>query len=66
MSGTERDEDRVALRRRTHDLNRSLSDLLDELGGADAGAAACIRRARSALFEAWTMLCTPPEEDDDD
>ena len=60
------DDQRVALRRETHDLNDSLADLLDRVEPVDEDAALCVRRARMALFEAWTMLCTPPEEDEDD
>lgn len=60
------DSERVALRRETHDLNEQLIQLLVRLTPADPGAAAAVTRARSALFEAWTILCMPPEDDDDD
>lgn len=59
-------QQREILRRATRDLNGQVMDLFDKLDGFDADAADAIRRARSALFEAWTILCTPPEEEDED
>lgn len=63
------DEDeqrRVALRRETYDANDALVDLVVRLTPIDPVAADAIKRARSSLFEAWTILCTPPDDDDDD
>lgn len=57
--------ERIALRRRTHDINATLVALADQLDGVDQDAARAVRRARAALFEAWTMLCQPPEDEDD-
>lgn len=60
------DPTRTALRRAVHDANASLADLLVRLTAVDPEATQSVRNARSALFEAWTILCTPPEDDDDD
>lgn len=59
-------KDRTALRRATYDFNRGLIDLADDLDSTDTTAAAAVRNARLALFEAWTILCIPPSDDDDD
>ena len=59
------DRERVELRRETHDLNERLADLVTRLGPVDHAAASAIKNARSALFEAWTILCSPPEDDED-
>lgn len=59
---TQPDENRAALRRATHDFNDELSALADTLDTVDDDAARAVKRARVALFEAWTMLCAPPEE----
>ena len=61
----QRDETRVALRRATHDFNDELDKLVDSLESVDDDAQRAVKRARVALFEAWTMLCNPPEEDED-
>ena len=60
------DMQRDSLRRATRDLNSHAMDLFNKLDGFDNDAADAMRRARSALFEAWTILCSPPEEEDDD
>ena len=59
-------QQRETLRRATRDLNGQVMDLYDKLDGFDSEAADAVRRARSALFEAWTILCTPPEDEDED
>ncbi len=59
------DSERAGLRRETYDLNERLVALVTRLGAADPAAAASLTCARSALFEAWTILCVPPEDDDD-
>ena len=59
-------QQRETLRRATRDINGQVMDLYDKLDGFDDDAADAVRRARSALFEAWTVLCTPPEEEDED
>lgn len=61
----ETDNRRVELRRKAHDINDELADLMAALGPVDPSAASAVRQARSALFEAWTILCVPPEDDDD-
>ena len=60
-----RDHERIALRRQTHDINATLVALADQLDSVDQDAACAVRKARAALFEAWTMLCKPPEDEDD-
>jgi len=59
------DERRVNLRRTTHDLNDTVFELGSKVAPISPEAARAIDRAHTALFEAWTYLCTPPEEDDD-
>ena len=56
---------RLALRRRTHDVNDDLFTLVDELSAIDEDAARAVQRARLALFEAWTILCVPPDDEED-
>ncbi|RYY42898.1 MAG: hypothetical protein EOP59_09045 [Sphingomonadales bacterium] len=60
------DEDRVALRREAHDLKEQIEEFAERVEPVSGEAADVIGRARLALFEAWTILCTPPEEDEDD
>ena len=60
------DSERVELRRDAYDLKEQLIGMLVRLAPADKDAAAAVTRARSAMFEAWTILCVPPEDDDDD
>ena len=60
------DSERTQLRRETYDLKEHLFALLVRLVPADPEAAAAIMRARSAVFEAWTILCMPPESEDED
>ena len=59
-------KDRTALRRATYEFNQGLIDLAYDLDSTDAAAAAAVRTARLALFEAWTILCVPPSDDEDD
>lgn len=63
---TDDDELRVALRRETYDANEALVDLIIRLTPHDPAAARAIKQARSCLFEAWTILCVPPDDHDDD
>lgn len=58
--------DRTALRRATYAFNRDLIDHANELDAMDPAAAKAVRTARLALFEAWTILCVPPSDDEDD
>ena len=62
----ETDELRLALRRETYDANEALVDLIIRLTPHDPSAAAAIKKARSCLFEAWTILCVPPDDHDDE
>lgn len=59
------ESERVALRREAYDLKEQAVDLLIRVTPVDVDAAAAVIRARSALFEAWTILCAPPQDDDD-
>lgn len=59
------DSERVGLRREAYLLKEQAVNLLIRVIPVDADAAAALIRARSALFEAWTILCAPPEDDDD-
>lgn len=59
------DRERVELRREAYDLNESLVSLAMRLKFVDPEAEMAVTRARSALFEAWTILCVPAEDDDD-
>lgn len=59
------ESERVGLRREAYDLKEHAVNLLIRVTPVDADAAAALIRARSALFEAWTILCAPPEDDDD-
>ena len=59
------ESERVGLRREAYDLKERAVNLLIRVTPVDADAAAALIRARSALFEAWTILCAPPEDDDD-
>lgn len=59
------DEVRAALRRETHDLNAPLAALADRLDAVDGATASAVKRARSALFDAWTILSVPLDDEDD-
>ena len=59
------ESERVRLRREAYDLKEQAEELLIRVSPVDADAAAALIRARSALFEAWTILCAPPQDDDD-
>lgn len=55
---------RALLRREAYELKDACIYLADRAKPVDAEAADAIQRARYALFEAWTILCNPPEEED--
>ena len=57
---------RTPLRRRTHDANAELFELADALVNVNVDAADAVRRARAALFEAWTILCEHQVDDEED
>lgn len=63
---TDVNNDRIRLRRDAYDLKEQVIALLVEVESADPQAAEALVRARSALFDAWTLLCLPPEGEDDD
>jgi mevalonate pyrophosphate decarboxylase len=56
---------RATLRRETYDLKEALAALAEKLGDIDKTAARTVCRAQSAMFETWTILCAPPEEEED-
>lgn len=58
-------DNRSSLRREAYDLKDACIELANRALPVDDLAAAAILRARYALFEAWTILCNPPEEEDD-
>ncbi len=62
----ETDELRTKLRREVYDANEALVDLIIRLTPHDPAAGAAIKKARSYLFEAWTILCVPPDDHDDE
>lgn len=54
------------LRRRILALKDDAIALVPDVAAVDPEAGASVHRARLALFEAWTLLAGPPEEDEDD
>lgn len=56
----------VALRQRILGLKDEIVTLAVDVASLDADAGRSMQRARAALFEAWTLLVGPPEEDEDD
>ena len=59
-------DEMVALRRQILALKDEVFALLPEVAGHDPDAGRSLMRARAALFEAWTLLVGPPEEEDED
>ena len=62
----ETDAHRIALRRSTHAIGDNLAELSLDLTDFAPEAAQAVNNARSAVFAAWTMLCVPPDEHEDD
>jgi hypothetical protein len=60
------DDQRIVFRREVYDANQALVDLIVRLTPHDPSAAAAIKQARSSLFEAWTVLCVPPDDHEDE
>lgn len=60
------EDELVALRQRILALKDEIVTLTVQVLDVNPDAALSMRRARAALFEAWTLLVGPPEEDDDD
>ncbi len=60
------EDELVALRQRILGLKDDIVTLAVEVAELDIDAARSMQRARAALFEAWTLLVGPPEEDEDD
>lgn len=59
------DNTRAALRRSAYDLKCGLAELYAKLRPIDQEAARAAHQARLAAFEAWTILATPFEEEED-
>jgi hypothetical protein len=57
--------DRNALRREAYEFKEALAAFADKLEASDEAAAGLVKRARSALFEAWTILCEQPDDEED-
>jgi hypothetical protein len=55
----------VLLRHRILDLKDEVLALVPEVTSVDSEAGRSMVRARAALFEAWTILVGPPDEDED-
>ena len=60
------DEPIVAIRRRVLALKDEVMSLGSEVASHDPEASRSMVRARAALFEAWTILVGPPEDEDED
>ncbi len=56
----------VALRQNILALKDEVMALTVDVAALDGNAGRSMLRARAALFEAWTILVGPPEEDDED
>ncbi|RVT94360.1 hypothetical protein [Sphingomonas crocodyli] len=56
----------VELRQKILHLKDEVLDLTVEVLDVNEDAARSMQRARAALFEAWTLLVGPPEDDEDD
>ncbi len=63
---SEVDELSIALRRETYDLKENILAFAIKLRDFDADAVSAVERAHMALFEAWTILCMPPDDDEDE
>lgn len=59
-------DDLGTLRRRILALKDDAIALVSDVSAFDEDAGALVHRARLALFEAWTLLAGPPEEEEDD
>lgn len=62
----ETDAHRIVLRRQTHAIGDNLAMLSLDLATFAPEAAQAVNDARSAVFAAWTMLCVPPDDAEDD
>lgn len=58
-------DDLRAVRREIYKLKNACIDLAFDVQDANPEAAQSIQRARNALFEAWTLLCSQHEDEDD-
>jgi hypothetical protein len=60
------DDPIVAVRRRVLALKDEVMALGPDVASHNSEAARSLVWARAALFEAWTILVGPPEEDEED
>jgi hypothetical protein len=63
---SEVDEIRIVLRREAYDLKEKAAEFAAKLRPVSAEATRAVDRAHAAFFEAWTVLCMPPDDDDDE
>ena len=63
---TQSDEQIVVVRRRVLALKDEVLSLSADVASYDMDAVRSMTRARAALFEAWTILVGPPEDDDEE
>ena len=56
---------RNALRREAYELKEDLARFVDKLDSVDSEASLAVNRARLLLFETWTILCVPPDDEED-
>jgi len=56
---------RARFRREAYDVKELLFDFADRLETVDGEAARTVHRVRLAQFEAWTILCVPPDDEED-
>jgi hypothetical protein len=59
------DDRRVALRKQISVLKETLIEIMYQGSAVEPRLRAPLGTARNALFEAWTILATPLEEDED-
>lgn len=62
----EDDEAVIAVRRRILALKDELIAMSPQVVGINADAGDALTRARSALFQAWTLIVGPPDDEEDD
>jgi hypothetical protein len=63
---SEVDEIRVMLRREAYDLKEKVAEFATKLRPLSTDASNAVDKAHAAFFEAWTVLCIPPDDHDDE
>jgi hypothetical protein len=56
---------RASFRREAYEIKEQLFEFAERLEGVDPDAARTVHRARLALFETWTIMCVPPDDEED-